>query len=450
MGDNKPTSFSQYSRRRNYSLKEDTIFDYAGTHHSRVLKLFESPNPHPSKSTEKKLLTRKHNRIFHLRFYLPKSALISKRPEIREVVIMFNGLNETDRFDLYDVLGQHFAERGIAAVLLPTPFHLNRCPPEKPRHAKHAPPHKLMFRNPMLLFHNYKQSMLDSDLLIRKLRNEAPDDKDFGFYKSLFAPNPRISILGFSLGGLRALASFMHDPAKYHTCIIFNSGVQLRLLNTSFLKIKKTVWDKFVSKLQLQEQQLRPQLAHDPYWERFAEVYLGNSHKLLEDKLLELSHRLLFILSGGDQIVPPDHLKDIETEGHGLTSLKIAGVGHVPTADPRWTYWMDRVAEFIIRFVRSKQDVWSGQNIIDEVANLLAGSAYLATLNKSATDFGLADLQQLLDGIPSEHHSSLLRLFYASIAYYPSFREVLNGVFKQYEAAEKTAIAKAAVAGTQQ
>lgn len=431
MGDNRPTSFSQYSRRRSYDLAEDTIFDYAGTHHCRMLKLFESPNPHEVGSIGDKLIMAEYNRRFHLRFYLPKPALTSRHPEIREIMIMFNGLNEIERFDLYDVLGQHFAEQGIAAVLLPTPFHLNRFPPQKATHAKHPLPHKMMFRNPMLLFHNYKQSMVESDLLIKKLCNTDPNDKDFGFYQSLFAPNPRISILGFSLGGLRALASFLHDPEKYHTCIIFNSGVQLRLLDTSFLKIENEEWDEFNVRLEKEEEKHLSQLGKDPYWQHFSRVYLGNAHTNYIENLAKLSPRLLFILSGGDKIVRPDHLKDIEKKGHGLTSLKIAGVGHIPPTDPKWTYWMDRVAEFIIRFDRAKQNVWSGQEIITEVAALIEGTSYMSLLNKSDADFGSSDLQQLLNNIPADRRSLLLKLFYASIAYYPNFREVLNGVLKQ-------------------
>jgi len=444
MGDNRPTSFSQYSRRRSYDLAEDTIFDYAGTHHCRVLKLFQSPNPHEAGSLGNKLITPEYNRRFHLRFYLPKPALTSRQPEIREIMIMFNGLNEIERFDLYDVLGQHFAEQGIAAVLLPTPFHLNRFPLQKDNHARHPLPHKMMFRNPMLLFHNYKQSMMDSDLLIKKLCNTDPDDKDFQFYRSLFTPNPRISILGFSLGGLRALSSFLHAPEKYHTCIIFNSGVQLRLLDTSFLKIEKEEWEEFNGKLEDQEEKNLSELGKDPYWQHFSQVYLGNAHTNYIKNLAKFSPRLLFILSGGDQIVHPDHLKNIEKEGHGLTSLKIAGVGHIPTTDPKWTYWMDRVAEFIIRFDRAKQNVWSGQEIITEVTALLGGTPYLQLLNKSDADFGSADLQQLLDNIPTDRHSLLLKLFYASIAYYPNFREVLNGVVKHRSGSN----ARAQTAGT--
>lgn len=427
MGDNRPTSFSQYSRRREYDIKEDIIFDYAGTHHCRILKLFHSPNPHVKDSIGDRLITPEYNRIFHLRFYLPKPALTSKEPEIREVMIMFNGLNETERFDLYDVLGQHFAEQGMAAVLLPTPYHLNRFPPQKTNHAGHPSPHKMLFRNPMLLFHNYKQSMIESDLLIKKLCNHNPDDEDFRFYQSLFVPNLRISTLGFSLGGLRALANFLHAPETYHTCIIFNSGVELRLLDTSFLKIGKKVWNKFVSKL---EDERTVELTNDDYWRHFSKVYLGNSRVSYIEELFKLSHRMLFILSGGDQIVPADHLKDIEEAGHGLTSLKIAGVGHIPTTDPKWTYWMDRVAEFIIRFDRAKQNVWSGQEIITEVASLIAGTPYRANLSKSDGDFSSADLRQLLENISSDQHEKLLKLFYASIAYYPNFREVLNGVLK--------------------
>src|SRR5918911_3559125 len=271
MGVVTPLSFFEQSRLRGYDTTQDTLFDYAGTHHVRILKRFEAPSDYPPGSTSAKLLEAERNRIFHLRFYLPKAALISKGERIRDIVIMFNGLDEVDRFDLYDVLGQHLAEQGIAAVLLPTPHHLNRHTPRaglKPR-----PPHKELFALPLLIYYNYKQSMLESELLIQKLRHQQVNDEDFNFYEALFDPNLRISILGFSLGGLRALASFVQEPAKYHTCIVFNSGVELALLNTEFLRITKEQWKDFLDKLNQEVEANNDELEKESYWKFFSGVF---------------------------------------------------------------------------------------------------------------------------------------------------------------------------------
>jgi hypothetical protein len=96
-------SFSDTSRRENYDVSQDTIVNYTGTHYMRILKLFEAPADYPEGTTEQEQIKPDYNRKFHLRYYIPKSVLIGKRERVRQIVIMFNGLNEVDRFDLYDV-----------------------------------------------------------------------------------------------------------------------------------------------------------------------------------------------------------------------------------------------------------------------------------------------------------------------------------------------------------
>ncbi len=438
MGVNPALSFFEQSRRRDYDTAQNTLIDYDGTHHVRLLKRFEAPHDYAPKSKEAALMRPEYNRVFHLRFYIPKSALISKEQKIRDVVIMFNGLNETDRFDLYDTLGQHLAEQGIAAVLLPTPYHLNRRAPKTKDEAPMKPSDEL-FKNPMLIYYNCKQSVREGSLLLRKLRQKGRSDPDdLGFYQALFDRRLRISILGFSLGGLRALASFYADPSSYHTCVVFNSGVALEFLHTEPLKIKQEVWQTFLNGLNtaIDKERARQKL-NDKYFRQFDTVFLGSHHNSLKKVLKENSQKLLFIVSGADPIVP-DELKDIEVEGHGLTVLKIAGVGHIPTLDPQWSPWMNRVSEFIIRFVSSAgRRVWSHQEITDAATDILKGTKYWNNLKmeERSDRFGTGDLQTLLDQLDVKRRADLLRIFYASTAYYPNFRDVLNVVANNKEKA---------------
>jgi predicted esterase len=428
MGVVPPLSFFEQSRRRDYDTTQNTLFDYAGTHHVRILKRFEAPSNYPEGSTSARLLEPERNRIFHLRFYLPKAALISKDEKIRDIVIMFNGLDEVDRFDLYDLLGQQFAEQGVAAVLLPTPHHLNRHTPRGG--LKPVPPHEELFRHPLLIYYNYKQSMLESELLIEKLRHQCVNDEDFHFYEAVFDPNLRISILGFSLGGLRALASFLQEPAKYHTCIVFNSGVELALLNTEFLGITKAQWKDFLDKLNQKVEDKNDELEQQKHWKCFSGVFLGGLPFWLKERLKKNSHKLLFILSGGDEIVPPK-IGNLEVAGHGLTVFKIAGVGHVPTIDPQWSPWLVRIADVIFNFVsKTGQEIFSHQDIVGEFAKLLKGTSYYATLQRSEEEFGTDDLRELLACLSKEEWVAVLKLYYASMAYYPRFRELLNDLCK--------------------
>lgn len=428
MGVVPPLSFFEQSRRREYDSDQNTLFDYAGTHHVRILKRFEAPSDYPPDSISAKLLEQERNRVFHLRFYLPKAALINKEEKIRDVVIMFNGLDEIDRFDLYDVLGQYLSENGIAAVLLPTPHHLNRHTPRlglKPR-----PPHKELFTMPLLVYYNYKQSMLESERLIQKLRHQMVNDSDFNFYEALFDPNLRISILGFSLGGLRALASFLQEPSKYHTCIVFNSGAELSLLNTEFLGISKRQWQDFLDRLYQQVQEYNAELDQDVYWRYFSGVFLGGLPPWLKQRLKTNSHKLLFIMSGGDEIVP-SKIGNLEVAGHGLTVFKIAGVGHVPTLDPQWSPWINRIADVILSFVsQTGQEILSHQDVVAEFCKVMKGTSYYESLQRSEEEFGTEDLRILLECLNEKQRADALKLYYASMAYYPRFREMLNDVVK--------------------
>ena len=69
------------------------------------------------------------NLNFYLRFYLPKEIMTMPNGRPDRLIVIFNGLNEIypRYFRLYDRLGTSFAAQGIASVLLPTPFHLNRA-----------------------------------------------------------------------------------------------------------------------------------------------------------------------------------------------------------------------------------------------------------------------------------------------------------------------------------
>jgi alpha-beta hydrolase superfamily lysophospholipase len=437
-----PRSFDEGSRLEVYDLSQDTIVNYTGTHYVRILKLFETPADHPEETTEQEQNKPDRNKTFHLRYYIPKSTLVGKRERVRQIVIMFNGLNEVHRFDLYDVLGEHLAEQGIAAVLLPTPYHLNRNPQIENPATRRKPPHALLFRRPMRMYYNYKQSMRESELLIQKLRQTAPDEKDFGFYKSLFDPKLKVSILGFSLGGLRALASFILQPKQYDTCIVFNSGVKLSRLNTELIHISKTEWDKFVTRLQndadKHSEAARPEGNVSTYsadrerafWNAFDMVFLGNRPDKLKDSLTRHSKRLLLILSGADPTVPSD-ISELEKEGHGLNVFRIAGVGHIPTLDDKWSFWIDRVSELIIGFIgQAGQDLWSRQGIVSKIKSALKDPDYAIRQAKAEPDAVPPQLGELLDHVEPGKRKEVINAYYAGMAYYPHFRDVLKEVVK--------------------
>lgn len=427
-------SFAEGSKREKYDMSQDTIVNYTGTHYVRVLKLFEAPANYRKGTNEYKQVQPEYNRTFHLRYYIPKSTLISKGERVKQIVIMFNGLNEVNRFDLYDVFGEYFAEQGIAAVLLPTPYHLNRNGPIK------KSPHVALFDNPMLMYYNYKQSVLESKLLIRKLRQEktARDKNDLGFYESLFDRDLQVSILGFSLGGLRALASFILDPKEYHTCIVFNSGVNLFKLNTELIDISNDAWLAFAHKLhELAKKPPRgARGGHSALWEAFNWVFLGSEPTKLSTRLMKHSERLLFILSGADPTLRSEKISILEVEGHGLNVFRIGGVGHIPTLDPKWTFWFDRVSELMVGFIRAPTDLWSRQGIVAAIKSALKDPDDASRLLNAKVS-KIPQLRDFLKHVKPAKRPEMIDSYYAAMAYYPRFRDVLKRVVKSVKRAKK-------------
>ncbi len=181
-----------------------------------------------------------NNEIFDLFFYLPVTVLSSPGAVCRDVVIMFQGTNETRPWHtrLYDRLGESLAQRNVAAILLPTPFHLNRS--AQRRQVGQLPstswadltadletPTKVAdFARPYANFH---QTFLEVDRLVELIRGKRPAEDPWHLYKNLFGESTRISLLGFSMGGLRALAKCLKDNG-FHKCILLSSGGPLDAL----------------------------------------------------------------------------------------------------------------------------------------------------------------------------------------------------------------------------
>jgi hypothetical protein len=428
------------SRREDYDVSQNTIVNFTGTHYVRVLKRFEAPANYDKGTFEYELVQPDYTKRFHLRYYIPKSTLIRKDERVKQIVIMFNGLNEVDRFDLYDVLGEHLAEQGIAAVLLPTPYHLNRSAPIKESTTQRESPHMALFERPMLMYYNYKQSMLESKLLIQKLRHKAGDPNDFGFYESLFDKDLQVSILGFSLGGLRALASFILEPHEYHSCTVFNSGVNLFELNTELIHIDKAEWLNFVTKLHsyTKKQPEGAQPEDGDFWDAFKMVFLGADPPGMSTTLMKHSERLLFILSGADPTVPSEKISSLEVAGHGLNIFRIGGVGHIPTLDPKWSFWIDRVSELIVGFIEAGQDLWSREGVISAIASGLKNPDAAIGLLLTEPDAGTPQLEDLLKHVEQGQHAEVIESYYAAMAYYPHFPDVLKEVVKSLERTNKT------------
>lgn len=228
-------------------------------------------------------LNKEINKPFYIRCYLPNNNITRKtdiiegevdRGEKRanRVVIMFNGLNELDHFDLYDILGEFFANNGMSAILLPTPFHLNRRVYRRVTHndtgkesivkvslielasLEEQTENGTSKVNGDLFYHSFLKGYSELDELIKRIRgtsdykcDPAHTEIEKLFYETYFNneyETNEIVLFGYSLGGLKAVSYFLKEPEKYRCCISFNSGANLLDSNVDGLKIKDNVWKK--------------------------------------------------------------------------------------------------------------------------------------------------------------------------------------------------------------
>lgn len=443
-----------YSVINSPKIKNEILYtDYDSTHHIRIMKKFQTPEDIPCDDPEEReLLNDPDQKIFFLRCYLPKIKMSRKESKnrINHVIIMFNGLNECERYDFYDVLGAQFAGQGFATILLPTPYHLNRrikrveCTEARsmaePNRKPYEMPTDIAFKNEALYFYSFKRSIKELENLVDRIKN--PDPKDHGFFKHYFARNVKVTLFGFSLGGLRALGCFVKDPEKYHSCVTFNSGVALGRINTKGLKLNSDAWSNTFKNIEdlLENADFLHNQKDNEILELFRWLYLGREKTRLIKKLKRNSDNYLSIQSGADALfkgMPVD--PNLAAPDHGLTRFIIGGVGHIPTIDLRWDNWLSKVGENIVHFINGCEEVhWAHAELEKRIKKLIVGTPFfkdLETKDKAYFDeFDFScevfeNLQQEIKKIGG-NPEKFVELYYISKAFYPKFPELLSKIIK--------------------
>lgn len=328
------------------------------------------------------------NLDFYLRFYFPKQQITTPEERPNKIIIMLNGLNEIyiKHFNLYDRLGESFARLGITSILFPTPFHLNRAAVKKeslkifgkyeavPQTLEHFQnPILQLVKNPFYMYMNFIQ-LLHEYRILRNLINGnfekitptdcytigPPTKIDKEFYQGHIVNKGKkieVSLLGYSLGGLKALACFSDNTNAVKSCILINSGATL-----DKMKLKGLLKDKDEGKW-LKAVQV---LMHEKNWENypFADIARADSHfayikqiffkdPLFDPDVVEQVAKKLFLVIGGkDKIVPPESIKRLEPKEYGLNILQIADLGHILVDDPIFNRWYPRIIQILSDFIQ--------------------------------------------------------------------------------------------------
>jgi len=407
----------------------------------------------------------------YLRCYLPKKKISSKfrKDRVNRLIIMFNGLNEVRHFDLYDILGSQFANQGIASILIPTPYHLNRRVPDFESSKKagkyrcHIPTDYASGDLKMMYYYNFKKSIVEAETLISQIRSD--QQKDYGFYNSLFdVHNLKISILGFSLGGLKAIGSFMKlkpdFPRIIQSCVTWNSGpgledVTIEKINGNKIKYNRESWVKLMKNVKSGLKEILKK--GDPSEKSYAKLckwlyFSQNKGKRNEEEFRPLRERLsgysnncLSIQSASDSIVKVSSFDRILTDV-GLHRVIIPGVDHIPNQDIKWGEWLTRTVGSVIHFINeSEKQFYSNLTIEEDIKKLLIGTSYYnnrkqkyeTSKDELSSEFSIRDLASILTDIldnkkenGAETRKEFQELYYISKAFYPRFTELVDRIIQ--------------------
>lgn len=329
------------------------------------------------------------NLDFYLRFYFPTQLITTPEARPDKLVIMLNGLNEIylRHFNLYDRLGESFARLGITSVLFPTPFHLNRAAIKKesikkfgihedvPQTLEHFQnPIQQLVNNPFYMYMNFIQLLHEYRIFIDLIDGNfskitssncytigPPTETDKVFYQTHIINAGRkieISLLGYSLGGLKALTCFSDNPNKVKSCILLNSGATLDKMKLKGIIKDESLWTKAVAVLK-----------HEENWKNypFADIVRADRHftfikqiffkdPLFNPEIIEQVAKKLFLVIGGkDKIIPPEGIKRLGPEGYGLNILQIADLDHILVDDAIFNRCYPRIIHILSDFLQETE-----------------------------------------------------------------------------------------------
>ncbi|MEM7311436.1 MAG: TIR domain-containing protein [Planctomycetota bacterium] len=297
------------------------------------------------------------NDAFPLRFYLPHY-------KASRLMIMINGLAE-GKTRIWDRLGSTFAANGMAAVLLPLPQHFCRhilfnCNDffeddeyrldDRELLDKYTASIKYgLLAHPRSLVRLNYQLMADIACLVAYVtgRRDPSINTLKDFVDGNFEERPKCSILGFSLGGLCALQSFLNDPDAFNSCVLVNSGASFQDMNAS--QVFKDEWRD------VQRGVVDAARAYEGVKARnFDTVFLGNNKVDLHDMLEQQKQKLLLVLGGSDEIINTSNIHNLMPSKTGLAMFQIPSLSHfinVPNMGGRtWDEWSQFTVEMILSF----------------------------------------------------------------------------------------------------
>jgi hypothetical protein len=364
----------------------DIIHSHSDAQHICWMKLFPL-------CVHNEEITLNDHRRFHLRFYFPRRESVEIKPRFERVIIMINGLDEVEYYTLYDQLGAAFAARNIASVLIPLPDHLHRHHKfrreeiQLTSEQKKWRPSMDMDIEPLIMYERYSQLMNEIQILTKHIRGINCKDKETicSFYSRYFSPDARISLLGYSLGGLAALSAFLKNPNNYNVCVLLSSGV--KLLDIEISKVMASdKWKDIILKLQKKwTENKKKGTGEDAQY--FEDIFLGYRPETLSEILKEHVRRILFVLGGADPMIHLGDLMKIEPPESGFALLRLPGISHFLAISEAWVGWSEVIIDFITSFEENATHEFLSENEIVRTLAKWQRTYRMFKKDKSTPDF---------------------------------------------------------------
>ena len=242
----------------------------------------------------------------------------------KNLIILINGMGEFNESVYLGPRGfcQKFKEAGVASVFLPLPFHFNRASDkdqEITRENKKAPIVRKIYNHKQRFYLGFEQIREDvlelTNIVYASLGNDLPG-------------NTKVSLWGFSIGGLGVMSCFFNQPERFNSCVLVHSGANFETLGYDENLLKEYEWEE-VRKYYLEERFKKDiQSTRKDCMKSFEGLFLGKHEKAINDLIQEWTHKILFFIGGLDQVSPIEGVTSSLKPASGLAIHTLPGLQH--------------------------------------------------------------------------------------------------------------------------
>ena len=288
-------------------------------------------------------------------------------------------------------------------------------------------PQPAFLEEPDKIYNAYNQNIREVKILITHLLGmcESKPKKDCcAFFDQYFSADLKISLLGYSIGGLTALSNFLIQKFTFNSCILLNAGAKLEDIDVSEFQLVDK-WKQTVKNLTNNHYQRHNGTREDNIFDM---LFLGNRLSFLKDELQGESRKILFVLGGADSVTKLKSIRDIEPDRHGLATLQLPGIHHFLSIDTHWDQWFPVVNEMI----RSFDESASNESLLPN--DILGSLAYFQLKYKISDRLDHFDMRRVTD--PFER-DSLARTLYAAKGTYGNVSIAFSEMYKLMSRAQK-------------